>query len=373
MAKPRNSGSVFQRGRIHWIKYYKDGRPFRESSGSEILADAERLLKRRQGEIVTGSFAGLGPERIRFKDLAEAVLEDYRINGKTSLHDVTQRLRDHVLPAVGEVRAADFGTAQVKRYISQRKLEGAANSTINRELAIIKRAFRLAAQNDPPRVARVPYIPSLAENNVRKGFLSQDKYRDLRDALPETLRPLLVVAYYTGARLGELLWLKWEQVDLQAKRITLEPGTTKNKEGRTLPVYGEMAQWLLMQRTIQDERFPNCPWVFHRNGQRVATVFKNWRDACEKADLAGLLFHDLRRTAIRNMVRAGIPEKVAMLISGHKTRSIFDRYNIVNDRDLTDAAAKMERFLESTGTITGTVAENTKAATKAADLLSTVN
>jgi integrase len=366
MAKPRNSGSVFQRGRIYWIKYYKDGRPFRESSESEIRDDAERLLKRRLGDIVTGKFAGLGPERILFRELTEGVIDDYLINGRSTVDDVKQRLRDHLLPALGHIRAAEFGSGQLKRYIAERQKQGAARATINRELAIVKRAFRLAAQNDPPLVNRVPHVPTLRENNVRKGFLEHEDYRRLRDALPEPIRPLLVVGYHTGARVGELLPLQWSQVDLAAKRIRLNPGETKNDEGRVLPIYGEMVEWLAMQKSIREEKFPSCKFVFHRSGKRISSIFKNWRDARIACDLERLIFHDLRRTAIRNMIRAGISEKIAMVISGHKTRSVFDRYNIVNDRDLTEAASKMEAHLPATGTVTGTAAKNETATTKAA-------
>jgi hypothetical protein len=145
------------------------------------------------------------------------------------------------------------------------------------------------------------------------------------------------------------------QVDLKAKRIRLEPGTTKNKEGRSLPVYGEMLKSLQSEKEIRDAEYPECQAVFQRHGKQVKNFRKAWASACECADLAGLLFHDLRRTAVRNMVRAGIPEKIAMQISGHKTRSVFDRYNIVSDRDLDLAAQRMEQHLQSLGTISGTV------------------
>lgn len=351
-------GSIYRRGRVWWIKCHRQGRAFRESSHSESYGDAERLLKRRLGEIVTGKFAGLGPERIRFRELAQEVLTDYRDNERASIGHVERRLHLHLLPAFGEIRAADFSTAHVKRYIHARREQGASNATINRELAVVKRAFHLAVESDPPRVARVPYIPMLEENNVRTGFLEHDAYLRLRDELPEEIRLLFVIGYYTGARKGELLSLRWEQVDLAANRITLEPGTTKNREGRTLPVYGEMQHWLLMEKEIRDARHPGCPYVFRRGGSAIKNFRKSWAEACKRAGVAGLLFHDLRRTAVRNMVRAGIPEKIAMQISGHKTRAVFDRYNIVSDRDLDLAAERMQRHLGSVGTILGTAAHS---------------
>jgi integrase len=340
-----------------WIKYRKNSQVFRESSGSEEYADAERQLKKRLGEIVTGKFAGLDPERIRFSDLAQEVLTDYRDNDRSSTGDVERRLRLHLLPAFGQVRAAEFGTAHRKRYIQSRRKEGASSATINRELAVVKRAFYLAWECDPPRVMRMPHIPMLEEHNIRTGFLEYDAYLRLRDELPEEIRPLFVVGYHTGARIGELKTLRWDQVDLLANRIRLEPGTTKNGEGRSLPIYGEMREWLRIGKEIRDSQFSDCPYVFHRASKPVKNFRKSWELACERAGVSGLLFHDLRRTAVRNMVRAGIPEKIAMQISGHKTRSVFDRYNIVSDRDLDLAAERMQRHIENLGTLLGTLAQ----------------
>jgi integrase len=364
MARKRGFGSTYRQSKKRpdgsvlvlptwWVKYSKGGQVFRESSGSYDEREAERLLKRRLGEVVTGKFAGLKPERIRIQDLTAEVVQDYADNDRLSLAHVKRRLKLHIVPSLGEVRAADFGTSEIRRYIAQRRREEASNASINRELAILKRAFHLAFESDPPRVNRIPHFPMLEENNVRKGFLEHEAYAKLRDALPEGVQLLFVVAYHVGCRSGELLKVKWSQVDLGAKRIRLEPGTTKNKEGRTLPVYGEMVQRLRMEREVRDRLYPECAFVFQRNGKPIRDYRKSWGVARKAVGLGELLFHDLRRTAVRNMVRAGIPEKTAMAISGHKTRSVFDRYNIINDRDLSDAAAKMERHLGSLGILSG--------------------
>ena len=187
-----------------WIKYHENGMIFRESSGSEKRDEAERLLKRRLGEIVTGKFVGFGPERILVAELFGDVVADYQENENSTLADLKRRLKDHLIPFFGQIRAADFTTHHTKRYVAQRRAAGAQNATINRELAVVRRAFRLAAKCDPPRVGRVPNIQLLKENNVRTGFLEYAQYVVLRNELPPFLRPLFTVAYHVGGRRGEL-------------------------------------------------------------------------------------------------------------------------------------------------------------------------
>jgi integrase len=354
-----------------WIKYSAGGQIFRESSKSENYADAERLLKTRIGEMVTGTFHGLQIEKTTLDQLLDDVLLDYRTNGK-AVRFARAAIEHHLRPYFRGRRAASVSTEAVKKYVSFRRsndqgtrpyrgrldevrqipIQPACNATINRELALLKHSFYLGWKSTPRKVASVPYIPMLEEHNVRKGFFEHDQFLAMRAALPEYLRPVLTFAYYTGCRRGEILALEWAQVDLSERVVRLEPGTTKNDEARILPLTTELYETLGMQKSIRDTRFPACPWLFfNESGRKIGRFQRSWRTACEAVGLASgegepeRLFHDLRRSGVRNLIRAGVPEAVAMRISGHKTRSVFERYNIVSERDLHEAARKLENYV----------------------------
>jgi integrase len=155
-------------------------------------------------------------------------------------------------------------------------------------------------------------------------------------------------AYHTGWRQGEVLALQWANVDFKENTVTLDVGTTKNKEGRVVYMTDELQSLLQAQWEGRKASGMLSPHVFPNESRSNRIIKSNlkraWKSACEKAGLQGKLFHDLRRTAVRNIVRAGIPERVAMMISGHKTRTIFDRYNIVDDKDLKQAAEKIGAY-----------------------------
>lgn len=347
--KRPKSGSIYLRDKIWWIKYYAKGKPVYESSRSVRSEDAERLLKKRVGDIATGAFRGIAPERTTLGELFDLVEADYRENGKRSIEDVRSRLKLHLRPRLGQIRAADFGTSELRRYKAARSAEKAEPATINRELSILKRAFSLGSRHEPPLVLHNPNIEKLAEDNVRTGFLETPEYERLLAELPAYLKLALVIAYHTGCRLGELMALQWSDVSLETAKITIRAETAKSKRHRTLPIYGEMIDALHRQKAERDDKCPKLEWVFHDgSGKRLKTFYKAWASACDRAKLGGQLFHDLRRSAIRNMVRAGIPENVAMAISGHRTRHVFDRYNIITDKDLDSAAEKMTRYLAAT-------------------------
>jgi len=342
-------GTIYKRGTIWWLKYYWNGQPIYESSKSHKKMVAGRLLKRREVEIESGKLPGFMFEKVTFTQLCELLIMDYKINQKKSLARA-ERSIGHLKKFFGNYNVTNITTPRINEYILKRQEAGAANGTINRELAALKRMLNLGAEQTPPLVDRVPKINMLDENNVRKGFFEYSQFLKVREYLPEYLRGFVTIAYNKGWRLDEIETLTWEQVDRKLGIIRLEPGDTKNDDARVAYLDKEEKVIIAEQWQLRKELFKEkgrvLPWVFlNRYGtDRLKQFHKSWKQACLAAGVPHRIFHDFRRTAVRNMVRAGVPENVAMKISGHKTRSVFDRYNIVNDADLKEAMEKVEKF-----------------------------
>ncbi len=374
MARPRGSGSLYKQphSAVWWCSYYKGGKQYRESTKETDPQKAGDFLRNRLGEIVTGRFYGPKTERIKVEELADDFLRDYRVNEKRSIVNAEARWKRHLQPFLGAMRAADVSTDLLSRYVDKRQQQGAKNATINRELAALKRMFYLGYRCTPPKVNRVPAFPHLAENNARQGFLEDAQYQNLLESCPELwFRALLEVGRTYGWRIGELLSLRVKQVDILARTIRLEPGTTKNREGREVIMTDTVHK--LLSQCIYAKAADD--FVFTRSDGKPVLDFRGtwWKACCaagvgqmvcltcsqpvtgsecesckaeekrsDRLKYVGLIFHDLRRTAARNLRRAGVAEGVIMKIGGWKTRSVFERYAIVAQSDIQDAMQKLQ-------------------------------
>jgi integrase len=309
--RARGNGGVFRvkGSRFWWISYQLNGRLIRESSG----------------------------------ELYDDLLQDYRIKCQTVAW--AERVWNvHLKDFFSGMRASHLGTNQITSYVEKRMGEGAAKSTINRELALLRRAFSIGFDAEPQKVVRVPkfhkHIVS-EKGNERRGFVEEHQYRKLADAAAGKLwlRTLLALGYTYGFRKAELLEMRCKQVDLLNNTVCLYAGETKNGEGRTVTLT-ETCRLLVTE--LRREKHPEDFLITRANGEPVKDFRETWELLVSAAGVPGLLFHDLRRSAVRNMVRRGVPQKTAREISGHKTDAVFSRYNIVSEADIRDAAHKIE-------------------------------
>ncbi len=328
-------------------------------------------MKKRLAETLTQTYTPA--VNVKIDKLVEDLFSEYRIHSAKSIDDSERRWKLHLMPFFTHRKASDLTTDCIRRYIAQRQVEGAANGTVNRELALLKRAFHLGLECTPPKVRTVPFFPMLKESDPRSGFLESVSYAALAKECARVglwLRTMFEIGYSYGWRHAEVMGLRVRQVDLLSGAIRLDTGTTKNNEGREVAMTQSVR--VLLTECVRGKQPEDR--VFTRDGKPVSDFRKTWANACvaagvgkflcptcgeavdaelhcatcgkdwnrNKLKYTGLIYHDLRRTGVRNMVRAGISEKVAQTISGHKTRAVFDRYNIVAQSDLREAARKLE-------------------------------
>src|ERR1035437_9229507 len=282
MARTRGSGSIFKQrtSRVCWIKYYRHGVPYRESAHTTDRAKAKKFLSKRLAEIATGTFNGLEVERITIAELADGFLRDYKVNERRSLDDVEARWRLHIQPFFGGLKAVNVTSDLLARYVDERQGAGAANSTINRERAALKRMYRLGPASTPPKVHRVPSSPHLAENNMRAGFLEDTHYRKLVEGSDLWFRAMVEVGRTYGWGISELRDLTVKQVNLLNRTIRLEPGSTKNGEGREVSM--TKAVYELLGGCISGKGADD--YVFTRpDGKRGKDFREQWRNACVAA------------------------------------------------------------------------------------------
>ena len=340
-------GQVRKRGKFYQIRYYRNGQRIEESTGFTKHDEARDLLKKREGAIADGVPITAKSTRLTFDDAVKDVIADYTVNAKKSKEDLERRITLHLTPVFGGRQLNAITTADMRAFAVMRLGASASNAEINRELAIVKRAFRLSVEGEK-YFGRVPKIPMLKEAPARTGFFDDEMIGAVMGHLPAALRPVVQFAYVTGWRVpSEVLPLEWRQVDRTAWIIRLDPGTTKNGRGRVVDLSSHAGLVDVLGRLWAEHEGLQkvgtiSPYVFQRRGKRIKDLRSAWEAATKAAGYPGKLLHDLRRSAVRNLVRAGVPDTVAMKITGHQTRSVFDRYDISSDADVREGLGRLE-------------------------------
>jgi integrase len=330
-------GQLHKRGGVWWIRFYRNGKRLEESAQTAKYETARDLLREREGQIAKGVPITAKSTRLTFDEAAADVATDYTVNAKRSKGELDRRIALHLTPAFRGRRLSSITTSDLRAFVAKRLDAKAAPAEINRELAIVRRAFRLAVADDKYH-GRVPKMPMLQEHNTRSGFFDDAMFAAVRAKLPAALQPVVTFAYVTGWRIqSEILPLEWRHVDRTAEEARLEPGTTKNQAGRVFPFTDDLRalmEALWAEHEALQKAGTICPFVFHRNGRRIKGFRTAWANACAAAGFPGRIPHDLRRSAVRNMERHGLSRSVAMQLTGHKTEAVYRRYAITSEADL---------------------------------------
>jgi integrase len=371
------TGSKYLRGTTWWIAFYVDGKIQRESTKTADEGKAEKILRGRLKEVhaheldFSKPFLAQRDRKKTIADLLDALKADFKIRGIDSPQNLSniKRAREDF----GSFRALCLSSDDIDGYVTERLNDGSAKASINRVLQLVKQSYVFAK-------LPAPEIRKLDERgNVRSGFFSNDEIRKVIANLPADLSDFVLFAWLTGMRKNEIASLRWEDVDNGAIRLRAE--NAKSGTSRLIPFEGELAELMKRRKAARKVEIKNCPvtmsaLIFHREGEPIREFRKSWARACCKAGVgqmvcpncelavdekrhcakcganwqqetlkySGRIFHDLRRSAVRNMVAAGVPQTVAMKVSGHKTDAMFRRYAIVSETDLRTALRASQAY-----------------------------
>ncbi|HEY2547999.1 MAG TPA: site-specific integrase [Candidatus Acidoferrum sp.] len=339
--RERGEGGLFRmKGSRNWYgQWYQNGKQVRVSLKTDVKEKAKRELRRKMGDAERGAAPENETRKLRYGNLRQALLDDYTRRGNKSL----QVLSDGKETIWGlapldkyfgfsekeqGIHVNAITVDKIRDFIRTRQKDEIGNAAINRSLALLRRMFNIARMDG--KIQFMPAVRLLKEPPARKGFLARAQFEHLLSKLPAHLRPLVTFLYYCGVRVGEATQIEWGQVNLQGGLIRLEVEQTKTSEARIVPLPDVLIQVIKRVRKKEGLVFSD------------AHLREEWTRATIAAEMPGLLVHDLRRSAIRNLIAAGVPEKVAMSISGHKTRAVFDRYNIVDATDVVKAMSRLQ-------------------------------
>jgi len=343
LKRQRGDGRTFLRGSVYWCSFYVDGKELRESCGTDDPKKAEKYLRNRLKAVHVHQadrskpFITIRDRKRPIADLMDALKTNFELREKDSPQNLSNIKR--VRHDFGHIRATDLTADAIADYIRDQLAGGYAKATINRLMQVLLQGYALA-ELPAPKVVRLD-----ESDNVRRGFFSEQEIRRVIANLPVELADFTLFGWHTGMRKGEIASLRWE--DMDGDVIVLAGKNAKNGEDRQIPCVGELGELIARRRAARSVKVGDtvmlCDLVFHRNGAPLREFRKSWARACKKAGVRRL-FHDLRRSAVRDMTRAGISQNVAMSISGHKTIAMFKRYDIVDVSDQRQALQRTQEY-----------------------------
>jgi len=336
--------NVFKRagknGRYSWYIRYRDpsGRDVKKKVPARTKREAEYYLAKTLKEIEDGEYA---KKHMQSKTTLFEILDDFLEYSKAHKRSWKRDMNSihHLKKFFGNVTLNMITPSSIEKYIAWRKKsidrkgKHPAPATINRELACLKTAFNRAIRDGKAIENPVQKVKFLPENNVRDRVLSEDEFERLLEASAEHLKPILICAYETGMRLGEILSLRWEQVDLEKGFINLQAGQTKTGEGRKVPISPRLCEVLSSLSRAGK-------YVFTYQGEMVKSIKRSFKRACHHAGIRDFHFHDFRHTFVTRMRRKGVPDRVIMNITGHKTLVMLNRYDRIDEQDLLQAVSR---------------------------------
>ena len=342
----RGNGSVRQKGKQWYIRYSWNSRRVEEATSAQSRKEALTVLRNKLDGLDKGRVS-VKSHTLRVRDLYPRIVNDYVVQGQKG--EVLPGRWKRLEPMFGQMKVREVTHGVMERYVLDRYEQGAAPATVQYEIACLRRMIRLGAKDGD--VAVLPFFPTIKVDNARKVFWEPDEFHAILNETPGYLKPLVVMAYWTGCRLGELLALEWRHIDLDNGRVTFEGVTTKNGEEKVIylphPALQVMVEWRQETEALMARKGTIIGHVFHRDGKWLKRYdqFKTaWCNARARLGLSHKGFHDFRRTATRRLLDAGVDDMTSMQITGHKTRSVFDRYNVRNEQDVKNAAEKLSRM-----------------------------
>jgi integrase len=345
--RPRGDGRIFLRGKTFWCAFSVNGREHRESTKTADAKAAEKYLRSCIKRVHVHEanpevpFITSRDRRRTVGDLMDALKVNFELRGKASLQNLSNIRR--IKKDFGDTRALALTADGIARYVADRREEGYANATINRLTETLRAGFVLA-ELPAPKIIKLD-----ESHNVRSGFFSNAEIRKVIANLPSALADFTLFGWLTGMRKSEISSLTWENYD--GDSIRLRADCAKNGNARLIPLEGELVELMERRKAARQVKSKNAvtlsAFIFHRGGAPIKEFRKAWSTACR---LAGVrrLFHDLRRSAVRNMLAAGVSEHVARQVSGHKTASMLHRYAIVSEGDLRSALGRTQVYLKET-------------------------